>query len=133
MLVITFPVSNKVCEVAERFLKGESLTRREREFVEGLLDGTWRRTPDGSFVFSGKEKHSQPSAVSSKPGLEAPRTYKKKAFSKVFKRAKMKARMVDEAKDENPIKREIRDFIIAGMLGMMTGILLVAGVAANML
>ncbi len=123
---MTFPVSKKIREVAGRLLKDESLTRRERVYVEGLLDGTWRLTPDGSLISSGREKQSQPSATSSKSGLGAQRSYRE-VLSEMFERAIV--RTMDEAEVEKPINRDILNHVLAGILGVLTGVLLIAAVA----
>ena len=70
---MTFPVSKEmreqdplrrmISEVAGQLLNDESLTRRERVVAEGILDGTWRLAPNGSYISSEKEKQSQPSAT----------------------------------------------------------------------
>ena len=126
---MTFAVSKNMREVAGHLLKDESLTRRERVFVEGLLDGTWRLAPDGLYISSGNEKQSQPSATSSKIGLGSLRKYRR-ALSEMFERAKMSARTMDDAEVETPIKRKILDHFLAAMLGVLTGGLLIAAVAA---
>ena len=126
---MTVLVLKNVHEVAERLLKDESLTRRERDCVEGLLDGTWRLTPDGSFVSSGKEKQSQPPATSSKPGLGARRTYRE-ALSEMFERAQMKARTMDRLLNYGFIGREILNHILAFTFGVSIGTLLIVVVAA---
>ncbi len=70
---MTFPVSKQmreqdplrrmISDVAGQLLNDESLTRRERVVAEGILDGTWRLAPNGSYISSEKEKQSQPSAT----------------------------------------------------------------------
>ena len=126
---MTFPVSKKMREVTGHLLTDESLTRRERVFVEGLLDGTWRLMPDGSYISSEKEKQSQPSATSSKPGLGVLRSYRE-VLSEMFERAIVRARTMDEADVERPINRDILNHVLAGVLGALTGILLIVAVAA---
>ena len=136
---MTFPVSNEmreqdplrrmISDVAGRLLKDESLTRRERVFVEGLLDGTWRLMPDGSYISSGKEKQSQPAATSSKPGLGVLSSYRE-ALSEMFERAIVRARTMDEAEVETPINRTTVEHFLAGILGVLTGVLLIVSVAA---
>ena len=136
---MTFPVSNEmgeqdplrrmISDVAGRLLKDESLTRRERVFVEGLLDGTWRLMPDGSYISSGKEKQSQPAATSSKPGLGVLSSYRE-ALSELFERAIVRARTMDEAEVETPINRTTVEHFLAGILGVLTGVLLIVSVAA---
>ena len=117
-------VSKKVREVAKRLRKEGSLTRQERVFVEGLLDGTWRLTPDGSFV-----SIEQGSATSSKLGLGAQSTYSE-FLPEMFERAKMRVRTIVEAEVEKHNTRAILDHILAGTLGVLTGILLIVAVAA---
>ena len=126
---MTFAVSKNMREVAGHLLTDESLTRRERVFVEGLLDGTLRLTPDGSYISSDKEKQSQPSATYSKIGLGTQRTYRG-VLSEMFERAITRAKTKDEADVEKPINGNIRDHFLAGMLGVLTGILLIVAVAA---
>ena len=136
---MTFPVSNEmreqdplrrmISDVAGRLLKDESLTRRERVFVEGLLDGTWRLMPDGSYISSGKEKQSQPAATSSKPGLGVLSSYRE-ALSELFERAIVRARTMDEAEVETPINRTTVEHFLAGILGVFAGVLLIVSVAA---
>ena len=67
---MTFPVSPEARKSAELLLKEESLTPLERVLVEGLLDGTWRLTPDGFPVSSATVKQSKASPISDKPGEE---------------------------------------------------------------
>ena len=135
---MTFPVSKKmreqdplrqmICDVAGRLLNDESLTQRERVFVEGFLDDTWRLTPNESYISSTKEKQSRPSATSSKIGLAAQRTYRE-VLSEMFERAIMRARTMDEAEVETPINRNILNHFLAGFLGVLTAVLLIAAVA----
>ena len=136
---MTFPVSKQmreqdplrrmISDVAGRLLNDESLTRRERVVVEGILDGTWRIASDGSFISSEKEKQSQPSATSSKPGLGVLSSYRE-VLSELFERAIVRARTMDEAEVETPINRDILNHVLAGVLGALTGILLIVAVAA---
>ncbi len=136
---MTFPVSKQmreqdplrrmISDVAGRLLNDESLTRRERMVVEGILDGTWRVASDGPFVSSGKEKQSQPSATSSKPGLGVLSSYRE-ALSEMFERAIMRAGTLDEAEFEKPIDRNFLNHFLAFILGVLIGALLIASVAA---
>ena len=136
---MTFPVSKQmreqdplrrmISDVAGRLLNDESLTRRERMVVEGILDGTWRVASDEPFVSSGKEKQSQPSATSSKPGLGVLRSYRE-ALSEMFERAIVKAKTMDETDVERPINGTILEHFLAGVLGVLTSVLLIVAVAA---
>ncbi len=123
------PLRRMISDVAGRLLNDESLTRRERVVVEEILDGTWRVASDGPFVSSGKEKQSQPSATSSKLGLGVLRSYRE-VLSKMFERAIVRARTMDEADVERPINRDILNHVLAAILGVLTGVLLIAAVAA---
>ena len=67
---MTFPVSKEARQSAERLLKDESLTLKERVLVEGLMDGTWRLTPDGFLISSGSEPTSSPPDSDDAPGPE---------------------------------------------------------------
>jgi len=130
---MTFPVSTKmreqdplrriICDAAGQLLIDESLTRRERVVAEGILDGTWRLAPNGSYIPSEKEKQAQPSATSSKP---VQRSYRE-VLSEMFERAIV--RTMDEAEVEKPINRDILNHVLAGILGVLTGVLLIAAVA----
>ena len=136
---MTFPVSKQmreqdplrrmISDVAGRLLNDESLTRRDRMVVEGILDGTRRVASDGPFVSSGKEKQSQPAATSSKPGLGVLSSYRE-ALSEMFERAIVRARTMDEAEVETPINRTTVEHFLAGILGVLTGVLLIVSVAA---
>ena len=118
-----------ISDVAGRLLNDESLTRRERMVVEGILDGTRRVASDGPFVSSGKEKQSQPAATSSKPGLGVLSSYRE-VLSELFERAIVRVRTMDEAEGETPFNRDILNHVLAGVLGALTGILLIVAVAA---
>lgn len=67
---MTFPVSKEARENAERLLKVSSLTPRERVLVEGLMDGTWRLTPDGFLISSETDDESPSPRLKDGPGPE---------------------------------------------------------------
>ncbi len=78
---MTFPVSKDARESAERLLKEESLTPQERVLVEGLMDGTWRLTPDGSLISSGTEPSSRPLPLNEEPTPEAQKRLRASLFA----------------------------------------------------
>ena len=67
---MTFPVTKEARQSAERLLQEESLTPRERVLVEGLLDGTWRLTPDGFLISSGTDQSSPALKLDNETGPE---------------------------------------------------------------
>ena len=76
-----------------------------------------------------KEKQSHSSATFSKIGLGALRSYRE-VLSDMFERAIVKARTMDEVDVERPINRTFLEHVLAGVLGVLTGILLIVAVAA---